>query len=235
MVELASVFDALDVGIIILDRQTRVVVWNDWIARATGSRRPPSSARSLSICSLRSRRRACRWQLKESFEIGSSSILTHSLNKLLPLRDETGREMLHNVIVRPVSAGPSQQCLLQINDVTLAVTRERVLRERQNARYHAIVDTAPDSIITVNLDLSIQWLNATAAQVFGYQPSELIGRPIDILLQNKNDLTASFLETSPQYRSRLETPCRSSAAAGMAAKFPLKCRWPGGRPTTVFS
>ena len=56
--------------------------------------------------------------------------------------------MLHNVIVRPIAAGPTQQCLLQINDVTLAVTRERVLRERQNARYHAIVDTAPDAIIT---------------------------------------------------------------------------------------
>ena len=52
------------------------------------------------------------------------------------------------------------------------------------------------SIVTVSLDLTIQWLNATAAQVFGYQPSELIGRPIGTLLQNENDLTTSFLETA---------------------------------------
>ena len=33
--DLTSVFDALNVGVIILDRQNRVVVWNDWIAHAT--------------------------------------------------------------------------------------------------------------------------------------------------------------------------------------------------------
>ena len=92
------------------------------------------------------------------------------------------------------SAGPTQHCLLQINDVTIAVTRERVLRERQNARYHAIVDTAPDAIITIDTDLSIQWLNVTAGRLLGYEPDELIGRTIDVLLENKNDLTASFLQ-----------------------------------------
>ena len=30
--EFESVFDVLDVGIIVLDSQTRVVVWNNWIA-----------------------------------------------------------------------------------------------------------------------------------------------------------------------------------------------------------
>ena len=132
--------------------------------------------------------------IEETFEIGSSSVLTHSLNKLLPLLDETEREVLHNIIVRPLAFGAAQHCLLQVDDVTLAVTRERVLRERQNARYHAIVDSAPDAIITVNLDLSIQWLNATAAHVLGYAPAELMGQTIDVILENKNDLTSSFLE-----------------------------------------
>ena len=39
--------------------------------------------------------------------IGSSSILTHSLNKLLPLRSDAGQELLHNVLVRPLGAGPA--------------------------------------------------------------------------------------------------------------------------------
>jgi PAS domain S-box-containing protein len=132
--------------------------------------------------------------IEDAFEIGSSSVLTHSLNKLLPLRDDTDREVLHNIIVRPLAFGAAQHCLLQVDDVTLAVTRERVLRERQNARYHAIVDSAPDAIITVNLDLSIQWLNATAARILGYAPAELMGQTIDVILKNKNDLTASFLD-----------------------------------------
>jgi PAS domain S-box-containing protein len=192
--DLTSVFDALNVGIIILDRQSRVVVWNDWIAHVT--RKTSVSVRGTKFFDIFPELQATRLPLviEEAFEIGSSSVLTHSLNKLLPLRDETEREVLHNVIVRPLALGAAQHCLLQVDDVTLAVTRERVLRERQNARYHAIVDSAPDAIITVNLDLSIQWLNATAARILGYAPAELMGQTIDVILENKNDLTASFLD-----------------------------------------
>ena len=192
--DLTSVFDALNVGIIILDRQSRVVVWNDWIAHVT--RKTLVSVRGTKLFDIFPELQATRLPLviEEAFEIGSSSVLTHSLNKLLPLRDETEREVLHNVIVRPLAFGAAQHCLLQVDDVTLAVTRERVLRERQNARYHAIVDSAPDAIITVNLDLSIQWLNATAARILGYAPAELMGQTIDVILENKNDLTASFLD-----------------------------------------
>ena len=186
--------DALDVGIVILDRDARVVAWNDWMARRAGV--PAESAVGRTLVALFPGVAATRLPaaIEESFVNGSSSILTHSLNKLLPLRDETGKELLHNAIIRPIAAGPAQQCLLQINDVTVAVTRERVLRERQNARYRAIVDTAPDAIITIDTELSIQWLNVTAGRLLGYEPDELIGRTIDILLENKNDLTASFLQ-----------------------------------------
>ena len=192
--ELTSVFDALNVGIIVLDRQSRVVVWNDWIAHVT--RRMAVSVRGTKFLDIFPELQATRLPLviEDAFEIGSSSVLTHSLNKLLPLRDDTDREVLHNIIVRPLAFGAAQHCLLQVDDVTLAVTRERVLRERQNARYHAIVDSAPDAIITVNLDLSIQWLNATAARILGYAPVELMGQTIDVILKNKNDLTASFLD-----------------------------------------
>ena len=127
------------------------------------------------------------------FDVGSSSILTHSLNTLLPLRGEDGEELLHNIVVRPISSRDSNHCLLQINDVTVAVTRERVLRERQNARYHAIVDTAPDAIITTGLDRTIQWVNGAAEHVFGYVPSELLGRKIDILVEHDDAFSRAFI------------------------------------------
>ena len=130
--------------------------------------------------------------IEDSFQVGSSSILTHSLNTLLPLRGEDGQALLHNIIVRPISSGRSNHCLLQINDVTVSVTRERVLRERQNARYHAIVDSAPDAIITTGLDRTIQWLNGAAEHVFGYAPSELLGQKIDVLLEQDGEISRAF-------------------------------------------
>ena len=143
--ETTAMLDALDVGIVILDRGARVVVWNDWMARHAGVNCGGGGQTWSLFPGLAGTRLPAA--IEHSFVDGASSILTHSLNKLLPLHDETGKELLHNAIIRPIAAGPAQQCLLQINDVTVAVTRERVLRERQNARYRAIVDTAPDMII----------------------------------------------------------------------------------------
>ena len=191
--EYGSVFDALDVGIIVLDGQGRIVGWNDWIARVT--RRSEQSVLGKRLFEMFPALRATRLPavIEESLQVGSSSILTHSLNKLLPLRGEHGQELLHNIVVRPVSSGRATHCLLQINDVTVSVTRERVLRERQNARYHAIVDSAPDAIITTGLDRTIQWVNSAAEQVFGYAPAELLDQKIDILLEPEGDLARAFV------------------------------------------
>src|SRR4029078_11064136 len=122
------------------------------------------------------------------FQVGSSSILTHTLNELLPLTGESGDPLLHNIIVRPVSSPQGNHCLLQITDVTLAVTSERVLRERQNARYHAIVDSAPDAIITIDNIRNIHWVNGAVDHVLGYGHSELLGKKLDVLLEPDNPL-----------------------------------------------
>ena len=160
------------------------------------SRGNPSSRCSARACTTYFQRRgipACPQSSMIRFELGSSSILTHSLNTLLPLRGEDGEELLHNIVVRPISSRRFDHCLLQINDVTVAVTRERVLRDRQNARYHAIVDTAPDAIITTGLDRTIQWVNGAAEHVFGYVPSELMGRKIDFLVEDNDALSRAFI------------------------------------------
>jgi PAS domain S-box-containing protein len=103
--------------------------------------------------------------------------------------------------VRPVSSTRGNYCLLQITDVTVAVTRERVLRERQNARYHAIVDSAPDAIITIDNDRNIQWVNGAVDHVLGYGHSELLGQNLDILLQPDNRLFPALAERSVDQKS----------------------------------
>jgi PAS domain S-box-containing protein len=90
---------------------------------------------------------------------------------------------------------------LQITDVTVAVTRERVLRERQNARYHAIVDSAPDAIITVDDNRVIQWVNGAVDHVLGYGHAELLGQSLDILLQKDNQLLSALASSSVDKKS----------------------------------
>src|SRR5262245_49285005 len=124
--EYGPAFDAVDIGIIVLDQQHRIVGWNEWIERV--SRQPREAALGKTLFDVFPEARNTRLPsvIEDAFQAGSSSILTHSLNRLLPLVGESGQELLHNVVVRPMSLGRASYCLLQINDVTISVTRERV-------------------------------------------------------------------------------------------------------------
>jgi PAS domain S-box-containing protein len=190
--EYGPAFDAVDIGIVVLDEQRSIAGWNAWIARV--SNRPTATVLGKNFYDVFPAARETRLPsvIDDSFEFGSVSVLTHSLNRLLPLQGDGGLELLHNIIVRPLASPRSKYCLLQINDVTVAVTRERVLRERANARYHAIVDTAPDAIITTGDDGAIQWLNSEAEHAFGYAPAELLGKQISDLLQPGGTLSRDF-------------------------------------------
>jgi PAS domain S-box-containing protein len=172
-----------------LDDRRHIVGWNHWIARA--SEYAPDTALGKTLGDLFPKISQTRLPavIDDSFQFGTSSILTHSLNALLPLRGEGGAALRHNIVVRPISsANLANFCLLQINDVTVSVTRERVLRERQNARYRAIADSAPDAIITTDVDRKIQWVNGAAERVFGFATEKLLGQQIDVLLEDAGGL-----------------------------------------------
>ncbi len=199
--EFEAVFDALDVGIIVLNSHSRVVAWNDWLAGA--SRISKKAALGNVLLDLFPSLRDTRLPgaIEDSLRAGSSSILTHSLNRLLPLRGEDEQRLLHNIVIRPLATHGSPYCLLQVSDVTVAVNRERVLRDRQNARYHAIVDSAPDAIITCSLDRRIYWINGAAEQVLGYTSIELLGEKIDFLLNDAEHFATCFAGDSVEFRA----------------------------------
>jgi PAS domain S-box-containing protein len=190
------VFDTVDIGLVVLDSQGCIVGWNEWMARV--SRRPARDVLGKAFLELFPEVRQTRLPdvIDDSFLAGSSSILTHTLNALLPLQGESGEPLLHNIVVRPVSSAHANYCLLQITDVTVAVTRERVLRERQNARYHAIVDSAPDAIVTVDDNRNIQWVNGAVDHILGYRHAELLGQKLDILVEPDNPLLRELAAAS---------------------------------------
>jgi PAS domain S-box-containing protein len=192
--EIDAVIDALDVGIIVLDLEGGILDWNEWLARVSGFTKQSVLGKNLYALFPELLKTRFPIVVRDAVEVGSSSVLTHSLNKMLPLRGEDGHKLLHNILVRPVVSAQSRYCLVQINDVTVAVTRERVLRERQNARYQAIVDSAPDAIITSSSDCTIQWTNGATQNAFGYAASEMLGRKIEILLAEHGDAVRTFDE-----------------------------------------
>ena len=181
-----TLFDAVDLGVAVLDCDRRVVAWNAWLASASAISReaaigarfedlfPEGSVNHVSLA------------VTASLESGTSRLLSQSLHPtLLPLKTRSGQDMIHDATVRAVDHPPNRYCLVQVFDVSVAVKRERLLRERQNARYDAVVDSAPDVILTLDDEDIIQFANPAADRQFGYAAKELIGQPAALLFEDR--------------------------------------------------
>jgi PAS domain S-box-containing protein len=182
---LEGVFDAVDMGLIVLDQDARVLEWNAWIATAAAIPAEAARHRPLEAIFPGAVNIRLAAAIEDALTAGTSSILSNSLHSMVfPLKTRAGRVLIHNVSVRPVSGTPAR-CVIQVVDVTIAVERDRMLRSRQNARYDAVVVSAPDAILTLDTKGVIQLANPAAEQAFGYLARELVDLPISRLFADQ--------------------------------------------------
>lgn len=142
--------DAICNGIAVIDAQKRIRVWNDWMVRHSG----------IAVAAAIGRHYTALWP-----EIGNTRLaqaidsalahrlaclVTPSLNPcLLPLfksaADRThGQRLTQLIHVTPIVEPDGVTCLLQIQDVSSAVKRERLLRDQST------------DLAARNLQLSVQ-------------------------------------------------------------------------------
>src|SRR6478736_696198 len=136
---LAAIFGALDIGVILLDRRWVVIAWNPWLEEASGIAAADAIGKKLAALFPRTASPRFEATISAALESGVSSILTHSLHKMLfPLHTAAGQDLVHDVSIRPLGDKANRACLLQIDDVTVAAQRERLLRERHDTRYREL-------------------------------------------------------------------------------------------------
>ncbi|MEO7762225.1 MAG: PAS domain-containing protein [Casimicrobiaceae bacterium] len=182
-----AILDSIDAGLIVLDRDARIVKWNAWMEWATRKAAPEVSGKLLTEVFPGSDLKRVSLAVGSALASGTSSLITHALHPdLLPLKTRAGRDLLHDVTVLPIGeVGPHLHCLVHVADVTMATRREKYLRDRQNARYDSVVESAPDVILTLDGDGMIRLANPATAR-FGYQPKELIGQNANVLFQSQD-------------------------------------------------
>lgn len=85
--------------------------------------------------------------------------------------------------VKPVKEEDGRVVMLiaEARDISERVLAEEALAERE-ARMRAIVETAPDGIVTVNSDGTIESINSAMERLFGYKAAEIIGKDINEIL-----------------------------------------------------
>lgn len=232
-----EMLDAIDGGLVFVDRDLRVIFCNDWFASASGIVSAEATGRRLDEI-LPGCGRASLTTAVTAALGGMASVLTHNVHgPIFDLRSRSGRPLTHDISIQPVGRRPYASCLIQVTDVTSAVERRRLLLDRQTARYDALVEGVPDSILTLDAKGVIGQANAAAVAVFGRQPEELVGRHARELFEDPGswDDAWRLALAGQQAGSGQALTCRTSA--GATARFePSFARWeaPGRLFVTVF-
>ncbi len=105
------------------------------------------------------------------------------------VRQRKDGTLIHINVTRRVSVDASgvARVLYMKKDVTpLKVRRDSRLVQ---ARFGALLELTPDALVIVNAIGRIVLVNSQAANVFGYQASELIGQPVETLLPERYRIT----------------------------------------------
>jgi diguanylate cyclase (GGDEF)-like protein/PAS domain S-box-containing protein len=204
--------DATEMGFVLLDRGGRVILWNAWLAEASGVAAEDARGRAIPELFPALAESRVAEAIAQALDGGLSAMLSSSLNRtLFPLTRKASRvdrrEAMHQiVVVKPLDAGGDRTCLIQIFDVTSMASREALLRQQartmealaENYRLselhnRAIVDNTADAIVTFGEDGAIGTYNPSAERIFGYAPPEIVGKPVSTLIPELS-VPDSFLD-----------------------------------------
>src|ERR1700685_3565098 len=117
----------------------------------------------------------------------------HSLNHMLERQTVGARGRAGELDVEALLKSVSAHCdridgerrgvvrsMQLMSDEAQAMTRE--IREQTATHLQAILDNVKDAIITVDAAGRIESFNHPGERIFGYQPAEILGRSIGLLL-----------------------------------------------------
>ncbi len=141
---LEQAINEFDLGIIIIDAQFKVVLWNGWMVTHSGrAKQDVAGSKLLDICPELENSRVFE-AITNTLETGQPAIISNVLNRtpfalypplsLSQLRPEQAR-IQQAIKIVPISiASQANYCLVQINDVTASVKRERALEQQVKDR-----------------------------------------------------------------------------------------------------
>ena len=167
-----------DVGLIVLDPEGHVTSWNPGAERINGWReqeiigrpfsvffRPEDVAAGKPARELAVARENGRYE-DQGIRVRKDGSAFVAYVSLTLLRDEAGAVRGYAEVTR---------------DVTEQFAAEEALKARE-AHLRSILETVPDAMVVIDEQAVIQSFSATAVRLFGYEPGEVIGENVKILM-----------------------------------------------------
>ncbi|TAL43495.1 MAG: sensor domain-containing diguanylate cyclase [Methylovulum sp.] len=129
---LEDVFNAINLGLIVVDADYTVLLWNDWIARHAHIKQDDAIGRNLAGVFPEPLSPTFLSAIKNTLAYGLPTVLSNALHRSpLPLYDLAGQKIrLHqSITISPLLSQQGEQyCIIQVSDSTTSIKREKMLR-----------------------------------------------------------------------------------------------------------
>jgi PAS domain S-box-containing protein len=183
----AALLDTADTGLIALGTDGGICHWNQWMHSRSGLSAEQVFGKRLDQVFPDTKLGRVNLAIEDCLKFGMPAVISPSLNQgALPLRPlpqfaSSFERMEQSIRVHPIKTKNSGTlCSLIIRDVTLAVQRDRLLRQqaseladlvtqskRSEGRTRAILQNTIDAILVASDDGNIEPLNARAEELCG--------------------------------------------------------------------
>lgn len=193
--------DSVDMGLIMVDGEGRIRLWNRWIEERSG--RLASQVCGVTLAEAFGSHVDPRIALvvREALDFGWSARLSHALHPMpLPLYPPGGgrvERMKQSIDITPVQGEGGPRCLLQVRDVTETVRREALLKQqsrqlrldllrlsqaqvelqRSEMRFRELARQAPAGLFEADAEACCTFLNERCEQILGYSLENVAGTP----------------------------------------------------------
>lgn len=136
---LESVLCAINIGLIVVDSQENILLWNDWIVRQSAISKNQAINGKLSEVFQEPISNAFLAALRNTLSYGLPAVLSNALHRSpLPLfasedAQQKGVRMHQSISITPLATSDGKRCcLIQITDSTTSIKREKMLRSHSD-------------------------------------------------------------------------------------------------------
>lgn len=150
--DMEDISNALNLGLIVVDAEGKVLLWNNWIAKYSNIKEADALNRPLEQAFSEPVSSAFLAALKNTLEYRLPVVLSTALHRTpLPLYSvfETTRQqarMYQSITITPIRSQLNEPCcLIQITDSSTSIKREKILRSHSELlKKEAITDSLTD-------------------------------------------------------------------------------------------
>lgn len=151
------ILDQLELGIIVLDKDYRIMVWNGWLERLTGKKAKQVIGTKLKDICPRLNSKLYDQIFEETILHGKNRFCSGAMHQFFisPADESRCTQIKQNMVVQPMETGDARCILIQVFDITgqhqrvqqlkdlineLSITHQKLKTSEEAIRHHAYHD-----------------------------------------------------------------------------------------------